>query len=97
MRLIGKSEPPRVITKTHGRGSLLGVLSLPFAFLMARMGMRGWQESATREMEDDAVAMARRGYRIVNSEERGMAQFGIVYYRVTYELVDPPEAAVRRP
>jgi hypothetical protein len=90
MGRISKEEPKRVVVKTYGRGSLLGVLSLPFAFLMARQGMRGWQESAAREMEDDAVAMSKRGYRVGSSEERGMAQFGIVYYRVTYELVDPP-------
>jgi hypothetical protein len=36
----------RVIVKTYGRGSLLGLLSIPFAFLMASRGMHGWQESA---------------------------------------------------
>src|SRR6266511_4688137 len=90
MRLIGKSEPPRVITKTHGRGSLLGVLSLPFAFLMASRGMRGWQESAVRDMSDDAVEMARQGYRILSGGEYGWPMFGITYYKVTYERVDAP-------
>jgi hypothetical protein len=88
--MIGKSEPARVITKTYGRGSFLGLLSLPFAFLMASRGMRGWQESAARAMEDDAVEMARQGYRITSSNEYGWPIFGITYYKVTYERVDAP-------
>ena len=77
-----------VVVKTYGRGSLLGLLSLPFAFLMASRGMNGWQESATREMEDDAVAMARLGYRVVASGEYGLPRLGITYYRVTYHLAE---------
>jgi hypothetical protein len=78
----------RVIVKTYGRGSLLGLLSIPFAFLMASRGMHGWQESAARDMEDDAVAMARQGYRVVASGEYGMPRLGITYYKVTYQLVE---------
>ena len=90
MRLtIGKAEPPRVIAKTYGRGSFLGLLSLPFAFLMASRGMRGWQESAG-PWDDDAVEMARQGYRITSSGEYGWPIFGITYYKVTYERVDAP-------
>jgi hypothetical protein len=80
---------PRTVTKTYGRGSLLGLLGLMFAWAMARLGMHGWQEAAVREMEDDAVAMSRRGYRVIASKELGLPQFGIVYYRVTYERTDP--------
>jgi hypothetical protein len=86
----GPGSARRVLVKSYGRGSLLGVLGLMYAYLMARQGMRGWEASAVRAMEDDAVAMARKGYRIVTSEERGMRAFGIVYYRVTYERVDQP-------
>jgi hypothetical protein len=32
----------------------------------------GWQQSAARDMEDDAVAMARQGYRVVASGEYGI-------------------------
>ncbi len=39
-------------------------------------------------MEDDAVAMARRGYRVVASGEYGLPRLGIAYYRVTYQLVE---------
>ncbi len=55
---------------------------------MASRGMRGWQESAVRDMEDDAVAMSKQGYRVAYSSEYGMPRLGITYYRVTYELVD---------
>jgi hypothetical protein len=65
------------------------VLSLPFAYLMARQGMHGWQDAALRAMEDDAVAMTRQGYRVASSAEYGMPMFGITHYKVTYELVDP--------
>ena len=77
-----------VVVKTYGRGSLLGILSLPFAFLIASRGMNGWQESAARDMEDDAVTMARQGYRVVASGEYGIPRLGITYYRVTYQLAD---------
>jgi len=77
-----------VVVKTYGRGSLLGLLSLPFAFLMASRGMHGWQESAARDMEDDAVAMARQGYRVLASGEYGIPRLGISWYKVTYQLVD---------
>ena len=87
MASSNETEPRRVIVKSYGRGSLLGVLSLPFALLMASRGMRGWQDAAIREMEDDAVVMARRGFRVVSTEEHGMPVFGITYYKVTYELV----------
>jgi hypothetical protein len=41
-------------------------------------------------MEDDAVEMARQGYRITSSGEYGWLIFGITYYKVTYERVDAP-------
>lgn len=52
--------------------------------------MGGWQESAIRDMEDDAVVMARKGYQVASSQQIGWPQFGIVTYRVVYELVKPP-------
>ena len=42
------------------------------------------------EMEDDAVAVARQGYRVVSSDEVGYPLLGIVAYRVTYERMDEP-------
>jgi len=87
MGVVEKGKP-RVVVKTYGRGSLLGLLSLPFAFLMASRGMNGWQESAARDTEDDAVAMARQGYRVVASGEYGIPLLGITCFKVTYQLVD---------
>jgi hypothetical protein len=88
MRPFEPAGPKPIVVKTYGRGSLLGPLSLSFAFLMASRGMNGWQESAARDMEDDAVAMARQGYRVVASGEYGMPRLGITYYKATYQLVD---------
>lgn len=90
MRMSRAATLRHTVVKTYGRGSLLGFLSLPFAFLMARQGTRGWQESAIRDMEDDAVVMARKGYQVASSQQIGWPQFGIVTYRVVYELVKPP-------
>jgi hypothetical protein len=84
------SAAAKTVVRTYGRGSLLGFLSVAFSWLMARSGMRGWQESAAREMEDDTVAMAKRGYRVASSEELGYPGLGITWYRVTYELIEPP-------
>jgi hypothetical protein len=47
--------------------------------------MNSWQQSALREMADDAVAMERQGYRVLSSDEIGIPILGIVGYRVTYE------------
>jgi hypothetical protein len=84
----GASEPGRVIVRTYGRGSFLGLASPILAAFMASMGMRGWQESAARDMERDAVEMSRQGYRIVSSEELGYPRFGATYFKVTYERAD---------
>jgi hypothetical protein len=90
MGLTGTGTGKRTVVKTYGRGSLLGFLSVPFAFIMARQGMHGWQDSAVRDMEDDAVAMARNGYQVVGTQQFGWPRLGIVYFRATYELVEPP-------
>jgi predicted dienelactone hydrolase len=88
MGQLARGKHRSVVVRTYGRGSLLGLLSLPLAFLMASRGMNGWQRSAARDMEDDAVAMARQGYRVVAAGEYGIPLLGITYYKVTYQLVD---------
>ena len=89
MARSGPEAPKRSVVKTYGRGSLLGFLSVPFALIMARQGMHGWQDSALRAMEGDAVVMSRAGYRVVETRQLGWPQLGIVYFNVTYELDDP--------
>jgi hypothetical protein len=84
------TRPRPTVVKMYGRGSFLALLSPLIAFLMARQGMNGWQQSAIRDMEDDAAAMARQGYRVASSDEVGIPLLGIVAYRVTYERT--PEA-----
>ena len=75
--------------KTYGRGSILGFLSPLLAYVMAARGLNGWETSAFRDMERDATEMARQGYRVVTSEERGFPAFGMAWFTVTYELRDP--------
>ena len=79
---------PRTIVKSYGRGSLLAFIGPLYAGLMARLGMRGWQDAAIRAMQDDAVAMARRGYRVASTEEHEIPALGVAWYRVTYEATD---------
>ena len=85
--------PQRTVVKTYGRDSLLGLLN-PFLALMARasgLQFRLKSEGQTAiEMERDAVAMLRKGYRITASAQYEIAPFGAVWHQVTYELVDPP-------
>ena len=83
------ASSPRTITKAYGRGGFLGLLSPVLAFFMASRGMNGWQETAIRQMEDDAVAMVRRGYRVAATQEIGVPLLGITAYKVTYELMRP--------
>jgi hypothetical protein len=89
MSLFQAGKPKRV-TKRYGMGSLLAVISLPVSWLMASRGMNGWQERAERDMEQGATSMARQGYRVVSSEQHSVPAFGIYYWTVTYERVNPP-------
>jgi hypothetical protein len=88
--LFGGATRDRIVVKSYGRASFLGLLSPLLAFFMAERGMRGWEDSTRRAMEKDAVDMARRGYRIVSTEEAAMPVFGMASYKVTYELTDQP-------
>jgi hypothetical protein len=85
-RTFRAKEPRRKVVKTYGRGSLLGVLSLPIAFVMARAGMRGWKDSAEQAMQKDVALMSERGYRVVSADEYAVPAFGFVYFKVRYEL-----------
>ncbi len=81
---------PTRIVKHYGRGSFLGLISPILAAFMAALGMNGWQRSALRDMENEAIAMARKGYRVASMEEATLPFFGIVSYTVTYESTDRP-------
>jgi len=74
------------VTKLYGLRSLLAVISLPLAFISAVRGGNGWQARSARDAEQDAMEMARQGYRVVSAEERSWPVFGIYYQRVVYEL-----------
>ena len=87
--LLADARPWQVIVKTYARGSFLGLLGPLIAFFMAQRGMNGWQTSAFREMEQDAVELASQGYRIASTEEFGIPLLGIVSYKVTFELIGP--------
>jgi hypothetical protein len=76
------------VTKTYGRGSLLGFLSPLLAYLMASMGMNGWERRAERQMEADVLSMQAKGYRVVSADEYTWGRFGIAWFKVTYERSD---------
>ncbi len=76
---------PQRIVRRYGLGSLLAVLSLPIAMVMAALGMNGWQQSAIRAMERDAIKLQQAGYLIAATQGHSLPLVGIVYYVVTYE------------
>jgi hypothetical protein len=50
-----------------------------------------YQARLSEKREDDSVAMRRLGYRVVSSREYERSALGIIYFKVTYELVEPPK------
>lgn len=82
----------RTVVKTYGRGSFLGILSPLIAFVMARAGMNGWERRAEQQMEDDAIAMQKRGYRVASANEYRVPMFGVAWFEVTYEPADPSDS-----
>lgn len=73
------------IVRRYGMGSLLAVLSLPMAMIMAARGMDGWQRSTLLAMEKDVIDLQRQGFRVISTDERTVPVFGVAYYVVTYE------------
>ncbi len=96
-RALGAAQPPSTITRTYGRGSLLGFLAPLFAWLMASIGMHGWEDRARRDMEADAIEMRRRGYRVAVADEYRVPALGVTWFKVTYELVGPEASPGSRP
>ena len=83
---FGRRRPPSRIVKLYGLGSLMGAWSLLVAYVLAVGGMHGWRDSAIRDMEKDAIELAKQGYRVVSSDEYTLPLFGMGYFKVTYEL-----------
>jgi hypothetical protein len=86
------ARPGRTVVRTYGRDSLLGLVNPLLALIVRMFGVQLRLKSEDRvllEMERDQVAMIRKGYRIAASEQFEMPPFGITWYRVTYEAVDP--------
>jgi hypothetical protein len=92
--LIGKAKPKRVVVKECGRDSFLGLINPIMTLLIlcgrGTTGQSNYQARLMEKLEKDAAAMLKRGYRIASSREYERTTLGISYYKVTYELVDPP-------
>jgi hypothetical protein len=88
----------RVVVKEYGRDLLFLAALNPIpgfspllTILMPRL-VEGRVESQARAIEKDASLMAKRGYRVVSSEEYAPRP-GIAYHKVTYELIGGNELA----
>jgi hypothetical protein len=94
MPLFGATSPRRLVVRTYGRDSLIGLLSPLLALVVRAFGMQlrlNSEDQVRLEMEQDAVAMTRKGYRVASSEQFEIQPLGIVWHRVTYELPESPE------
>jgi len=94
MRLFGRGHPRRIVVREYGRDSILFAAVNPLmTFVMVGiLGMRDplrVQDRVALAMEKDAMKMAKKSYRIVSSQEYEAPKLGVVYHKVTYELVDP--------
>jgi hypothetical protein len=93
MKLFRRSRS-RLVIKTFGRDSLLVWLNPFLSALQAAVGFRiGFRSDADllQKMEEDALDMAKDGYRVVSTDRYDLPLLGIptqtaYYYRVTYEL-----------
>jgi hypothetical protein len=92
---FGKAKPKRVVVREYGRDSFLGLINPPMTFFI--LGARNatartsYQARLIEKMEDDSVEMQRLGYRVASSREYERPALGITYFKVTYELVEPPK------
>ncbi|MGZ6265641.1 MAG: hypothetical protein ACXWN4_01875 [Candidatus Limnocylindrales bacterium] len=92
---FGKAKPRRVVVREYGRDSFLGLLNPLMTFLI--LGARNatartnYRARLIEKMEDDSVEVRRLGYRVVSSREYERPALGITYFKVTYELVQPPK------
>jgi hypothetical protein len=95
MRIFGNSKPRRIVVRQYGRDSFLGLISpfMTFALLggTGRPRRPGPPDRVIENMEEDAIEMTAKGYRVVASHQYERPALGISYVKVTYELVDPPD------
>jgi hypothetical protein len=81
--------------KEYGRDSLLGLINPLMTFFISgarrATARSNYQARLIERMEDDSVEMRGLGYRVVSSREYERPALGITYFRVTYELVEPPK------
>lgn len=100
MGLFGEAKPKRIVVKEYGRDSLLGLINpIMTLLILGGRGTRGrsnYQARLMENMDKDAAAMFRQGYRISSSREYERATLGISYYKVTDELIDPRPAKDRK-
>jgi hypothetical protein len=91
MSRLNRGKPRRRVVRTYGRDSLLGLANPLLALIVRAFGLTirlKSEEQVMLEMERDAVAMIRRGYRIASSRQYEAPPFGAVWHQVTYELAE---------
>jgi hypothetical protein len=95
--IIGPGRKKQRIVKAYGRDSLLIWLNPLLSAIPGSLGLRvGLRSDAAvlDRMQKDVLAMERRGYRVISSEEIALPVLLVpraraTYYRVTYELRAP--------
>ncbi len=91
MPLFQSATPKRAVTKSYGRDGLIALVNPLLTLIMRAFGVQPRlrpEERVVAEMERDAAAMIRAGYRIASQEQFEMPPFEVTWYRVTYELAD---------
>jgi hypothetical protein len=92
MGLFGRSEPQRIVVREYGRDSFLGLINpvMTMMFMLGRRSPSNYQARVVASLERDAAEMVRRGYRVASTHDYEQPALGITYFKVTYELIDPP-------
>ncbi len=84
---------PTTIVKTYGRDSLIALASPLLALVARTFGFQlrlKSEDQVALEMERDAIALLRKGYQVVSSEQFEIEPFGATWHKVTYKLADEP-------
>ena len=89
MARMGSDRRKRVVVKTYGAWTFLGLLSpLLTALFIARVRPQGRLTYDDPAMLRDAELMAQLGYEVVGYQRYELPLFGIDYRTVTYQLMD---------